>query len=74
MMEIESHDLAESLPRIIDIVRDEIIPIYSDMAGEQARVKAMRRDIEDAERAIANNDIVQMMILYEDLSDYMMSI
>jgi hypothetical protein len=63
-------NLAESLPKEIARVRDEVIPVYLKFPGAQLAVWMMNKDIEKAVEAMAGQDTVEMLRAYQALKGY----
>jgi hypothetical protein len=63
--------LGEDLPRVMTLVRDEILPAYLEigLAGAFA-VACMRRDLDEAQRAMIAGDVVAMLRCYQNLKEY----
>lgn len=63
--------LGDALPREMARIRDEVMPAYQGIgpAGGFA-LAMMRRDLDEAARAMAEGDIVVMMRCLESLRSY----
>lgn len=66
-----SDTLADALPREIERVRNEVMPVYKEVgrAGEFA-LRMMEADIKAAERAIMESDVSGMFVAYKSLQGY----
>ena len=66
-----SASLGEALPREMARVRDEVLPPYLEIgqAGVFA-VAMMRADLDAAAKALAEQDVVEMMRVYKSLKEY----
>jgi hypothetical protein len=63
--------LGTALPLEMARVRDEVLPHYLEIGNAGMFAAAMMRfDLHAAEIAIAENDIVEMMRVYESLKGY----
>jgi hypothetical protein len=52
-------------------VRDEILPVYLEIGPAGAfAVMMMRRDLDEAQRAMIAGDVVAMLRCYEKLKEY----
>ena len=62
--------LADALPREMARVRDVVMPAYQAIgpAGAFALV-LMRRDLDEAARAMAEGDVVAMLRVYQSLKE-----
>ena len=68
-----SYSLGEALPREMARVRDEVMPAYQHpaLAGAGAfALIGMRRDLDDAARALAEGDVVAMLRVYQSLKEW----
>lgn len=63
--------LGTELPKLMSKVRDEILPMYLEIgpAGAFAALM-MRRDLDAAQRAMMEGDVVAMLRAYESLRGY----
>ena len=63
--------LGDALPREVARVRDEVMPAYIEIgpAGTFA-LAMMRRDLDEAARAMVAGDVVGMLRAYEALKRY----
>lgn len=63
--------LGEELPREMTRVRDTLIPEYASIgpAGRFA-ITLMCADLDRAQKALAEGDVVEMMRVYEALKSY----
>lgn len=63
--------LGDALPREVARVRDEVMPAYIAIGGPGGFALAgMRRDLDEAARAMAEGDVVAMLRAYEALRGY----
>lgn len=63
--------LGEALPREMARVRDKVMPVYVAIGNAGAFALAMmRRDLDDAAKAMAAGDVVEMLRVYKSLVDY----
>lgn len=66
-----SASVGEALPAEMARVRDEILPAYLACGpGGVAAATMMRRDIDDAAKAMAEGDVVAMVRAYETLKGW----
>lgn len=66
-----SETLGEALPREMARVRDEVMPAYAEIGPAGAFALAMmRRDLDEAARALAEGDIIAMLRALESLREY----
>ncbi len=71
MVEKTIETLGDALPREIARVRDEVLPAYLKTDGACAFGVAMiRKDLDDAARAMVTGDVVSMIRVYESLKEY----
>lgn len=63
--------LGEALPREMARVRDEVMPAYLEIgpAGGFALL-CMRKDLDEAAKAMAEGDPVRMLRVYNSLKEY----
>jgi hypothetical protein len=69
-MSTVSLTLAEALPREIQRVREEVMPIYQTIPTGALAVLMMKQDLLKASAAIAEQDTVGMLRAYEALKGY----
>ena len=71
-MSSETRDsLGTALPREMARVRDEIIPMYLEIGPCGAIALAlMRADLDAAAKALAEQDVVAMLRIYESLTGF----
>ena len=62
--------LGTALPREMARVRDEVLPYYTPEVNGQIAAAMMRRDLDEAARALAEGDVVAMLRVYEALKGY----
>lgn len=63
--------LGEALPREMKRVRDEVMPAYLSIGPPGfIALTMMRADLDCAAKALAENDIVTMLHVYESLKGY----
>lgn len=63
--------LGDALPREMTRVRDEVMPSYIAIGSPGAIALAMMRaDLDAAQRAMVEGDVVAMMRCYESLKGY----
>lgn len=67
----QSTSLGEALPREIARVRDTVLPAYIEI-GPSGAIAAylIRRSMDAATRALAEGDVIAMLLCYEDLKGY----
>ena len=65
---MDQETLGSALPKAIARVRDEILPLYLEI-GQPGVFAAtmMRRDLDNASRAMIEGDVVAMMRVYKSL-------
>ena len=70
MNENSNDSLGTALPREMARVRDKVLPAYLEVgpAGLFA-VTMIRRDLDEAARALAEGDVVAMMRVYKELKE-----
>lgn len=63
--------LGEALPAEMKRVRDKVMPAYLAIGtpGTFALIM-MRRDLDEAARALAEGDVAAMIVVYESLKGY----
>lgn len=67
----EPRSLGEALPAEMTRVRDVVIPPYIEIGPAGAIALAMmRQSLDNAQRALAAGDVVEMLRCYEDLKGY----
>ena len=59
--------VGEELPKEMARVRDEVLPHYTPEVNGQFAAAMMRRDLDEAARAMAEGDTVAMIRLLESL-------
>lgn len=71
-MDRKTETLGEALPKEMARVRDEIMPAYLEKIGKpgQLAMEMMREDLDAAATAMAEGDVVKMMVAYEALKGY----
>jgi hypothetical protein len=63
--------LGDALPREIARVRDEVLPVYLEIGPGGAFAAAMmRQDLDRASKAMIEDDVVEMVRVYESLKGY----
>lgn len=62
--------LADSLPKEMARVRDELLPVYDSIPMGVFAATMMRADLDRAARAMAAGDTVAMIGAYESLKGY----
>lgn len=62
--------LAEALPREIQRVREEVLPLYQTIPTGALAVLLMKQDLLSASAAIADGDVVAQIRAYEALQGY----
>lgn len=66
-----ANTLGDALPREMTRVRDQVMPAYQAIGPSGAwALSNMRRDLDDAQRALAEGDVVAMLRVYESLKGY----
>lgn len=66
----ETLTLADALPREMARVRDELLPMYLEIGPPGAfAVAMMRRDLDEASRAMMAGDTVAMLRVYQSLKE-----
>lgn len=67
----DGNSLGEALPREMTRVRDEILPVYDGLgASGKPAAFLMRRSLDAAAKALAEQDVAGMAVAYEDLKGY----
>lgn len=67
----EPRSLGEALPAEMTRVRDVVMPPYVEIGPAGAIALAMmRQSLDDAQRALAEGDVIAMIRCYEDLKGY----
>ena len=62
--------LGEALPREMARVRDKVMPAYVEIGPAGAfGLAMMRRDLDEAARALAEGDVVAMVRVYQSLKE-----
>lgn len=62
--------LGTALPREMTRVRDEVIPTYYELGNEgKVGLRFIRNHLDEAQRALAETDVVAMIRLYRVLKD-----
>jgi molybdopterin converting factor small subunit len=70
MSEETIETLGEALPREMARVRDKVMPLYQAIGPAGAfALMMMRKDLDDAARALAEGDVVAMLRVYESLKE-----
>jgi hypothetical protein len=70
-MSDEPKTLGEALPREMARVRDDVLPAYVAIGNPGLfAATMMRRDLDEAARAMAEGDTIAMMRVYESLKGY----
>jgi hypothetical protein len=70
-MATESVSLAESLPREMARVRDELMPLYQQIGPPGAfALMLMRKALDEAAEAMVSGDVIAMLRVYEDLKGF----
>jgi hypothetical protein len=71
MVDQDPKTLGDALPAEMARVRDEVMPAYVEIGPAGAFALAMmRRDLDEAARALAEGDVVAMIRAYESLKGY----
>lgn len=66
-----SESLGVELPKVMSHVRDCLIPLYQSIGPSGAfAVAFMRADLDAAQRAMVEGDVVEMIRLYAKLKEY----
>lgn len=65
-----SDTLGDALPREMARVRDHVLPYYTPEVNGQFAAMGMRRDLDEAARALAEGDVVAMLRVYESLKGW----
>lgn len=65
-----SDTLGDALPREMARVRDKVLPYYTPEVNGQFAAAGMRRDLDDAAKALAEGDVVAMLRVYESLKGW----
>ena len=66
----EPNTLGDALPREMTRVRDKILPKYDAIPGGAFAAAMMRRDLDTAQRALAEGDVVAMIRIYQALKEW----
>ena len=67
----EPSNLGEAIPWQMARVRDEVIPAYEECGpGGSFAVAIMKRDLDEAARALAEGDLAAMMRSYISLKNH----
>jgi hypothetical protein len=67
----EQRTLGDALPAEMARVRDKVMPVYLEIGQSGAfALTMMRRDLDEAARAMAEGDVVAMIRVYESLKEY----
>lgn len=66
--------LGDALPREMARVRDEVLPMYLQLRGMpnvmvEPQIRMMRKDLDDAAKALAEGDVVEMLRVYQSLKE-----
>lgn len=66
--------LGEALPREMARVRDEVLPLYLRLREMpnvivEPQIMMMRKDLDDAAKALAEGDVVGMLRAYQSLKE-----
>lgn len=66
--------LGDALPREMARVRDEVLPLYLQLRGMpnvivEPQIMMMRKDLDDAAKALAEGDVVAMLRVYQSLKE-----
>lgn len=71
MTKDKARSLGEALPEIMSFVRDELLPMYLSIGPAGAfAVANMRADLDEAQRAMIEGDVVAMLRCYNKLKEY----
>ena len=66
----DNKTLGTALPAEMARVRDEVIPAYLEIGPSGTfAVTWMRKALDDAAKALAEGDVVEMLRVYEELKD-----
>lgn len=69
MAEVDT--LADALPREMARVRDNVLPAYIEIGPPGMFASAlMRKDLDDAAKAMMSGDTIEMLRVYESLKGY----
>lgn len=70
-MSEQATTLGDDLPRVMAHVRDDLIPMYQSIgpAGGFA-IMCMRKDLDDAAKAMISGDVIEMLRVYQSLKGY----
>jgi hypothetical protein len=66
----KGESLGTALPREMARVRDEVLPYYTPEVNGQFAAAMMRRSLDEAAKALAEQDVVAMLRCYEDLKGF----
>ena len=71
MSDPSPRSLGEALPAEMARVRDEVMPAYISIGAPGAFALAgMRRDLDDAARAMVDDDVVAMLRVFASLKEW----
>lgn len=62
--------LGDALPKEMARVRANVLPYYDEIPAGYFAATMMRRDLDEAARAMAQGDVVAMIRSYETLKEY----
>jgi hypothetical protein len=62
--------LGTELPKEMTRVRDELLPLYDSIPTGKFAATMMRADLDLAQRALAEGDVIAMIRVYESLKAY----
>lgn len=66
----DTKTLGDALPKEMARVRDHVLPHYTPEVNGQSAAAMMRKDLDEAARALAEGDVVAMLRVYESLKGY----
>jgi hypothetical protein len=62
--------LGDALPREMTRVRDRVLAEYLKFPSGAIAAMLMRRDLDEAQRALAEGDVVAMIRVYKSLTEW----
>ncbi len=66
-----SESLGHELPKVMSHVRDKLIPMYQSIGSSgMFAVAMMRADLDAAQRAMIEGDVVAMIAAFQKLKEY----
>lgn len=67
---METESLGDALPKEIARVRDDVLPLYIKLGSIGAfGAKMIRKDLDDASRAMISGDVIEMIRVYKALQE-----